>query len=342
MSKLVPFVVLVAGAGSVWAQSVISAHSGVIHYVEGQATVDDKTVQPKFAQFPDVTPGQTFATQDGRAEVLLTPGVFLRTAENTSFRMISNKLADTRVEILSGSALVEVAEMLPGNAISLQFHDSQIALLKKGLYRLDVDSSDANFAQLRVYDGDARVTFGARTLTAGRGHEVDFGVSPEVVSFDPKATDAFYRWGARRSEYIADANVASAKSAQDSGLGYGASGYAQSGWAWNPWMGMFTYLPANGIYFSPFGPAFYSPAAFGYLSSVGAPVLAPYRGGFSGTGNTAAFTPRSAGSVGNSSFRGGAGSMPRTSGGFGGLRGGGAGLSGGGGGARSVGAGRGR
>src|SRR5580698_1848377 len=100
-------VLTVAMTSSAWAQSVISAHSGVIHYVEGQVTLDDTAVQPKFAEFPDVKQGQTLAAQDGRAEVLLTPGVFLRLAENSSFRMVSNKLSDTRVEVLSGNAMIE-------------------------------------------------------------------------------------------------------------------------------------------------------------------------------------------------------------------------------------------
>jgi hypothetical protein len=146
---LFAFAVLFLGTAS--AQSVISAHSGVIQYVEGSVLLDGKQVAPKFAEFPDVKTGQTLAADDGRAEVLLTPGVFLRLAENSSFRMASNKLSDTRIEILTGSVLVEVGELLPDNVITLQFHDAQVALLKKGLYRVDADS-----AALRVYNGEAR------------------------------------------------------------------------------------------------------------------------------------------------------------------------------------------
>ena len=53
------------------AQSVISAHSGVIHYVEGDVTIDGTPVHPKFAEFPDVKAGQLVATAEGRAEILL-------------------------------------------------------------------------------------------------------------------------------------------------------------------------------------------------------------------------------------------------------------------------------
>src|ERR1041385_5281441 len=145
-------------------QSVISAHSGVIHYVEGKATLDGKGVQPKLGEFPDVKPGQTLAVEGAPTEVLLTPGVFLRLDENSSFRMVSNKLDDTRVEILSGSALIEVGELLQDNAITVLLHDAQIALLKKGLYRFDADP-----ARLRVYDGEARVTSGPETIVAKKG-----------------------------------------------------------------------------------------------------------------------------------------------------------------------------
>src|ERR1700676_3978503 len=119
------------------AQSVISAHSGVIHYVEGDVTIDGIPVHPKFAEFPDVKSGQLVATAEGRAEILLTPGVFLRMAENSSIRMLSNSLADTRLQVVSGSALVEVGELLEHNAISFEASGRHMELAKKGLYRIN-------------------------------------------------------------------------------------------------------------------------------------------------------------------------------------------------------------
>src|SRR6266446_3754532 len=81
------------------AQSVISARSGVIHYIEGDVAIDGASIHPKFAEFLELKSGQVLATQEGRAEVLLTPGVFLRLAENSSVRMLSNSLADTRIGV---------------------------------------------------------------------------------------------------------------------------------------------------------------------------------------------------------------------------------------------------
>src|ERR1700751_1792648 len=115
MQSRAPLALTLLAAASAWGQSVISAHSGVIHLAEGQVTVDGNEVRQKFGEFGDVKTGQTLATQDGPPEVLLTPGVFLRVNENSSFRMISNKLSDPQLEILSGTAMVQVSELLQDN-----------------------------------------------------------------------------------------------------------------------------------------------------------------------------------------------------------------------------------
>ncbi len=237
------------------AQSVISAHSGVIHYVEGDVSVDGTPVHPKFAEFPDVKAGQLVATAEGRAEILLTPGVFLRVAENSSVRMLSNALADTRLEVVSGSALVEVGELLEHNAISFEASGVHMELAKKGLFRID-----ASPASLRVYEGQARVISGSETLIARKGHQINLDNAKLAdTRFDAKETDAFYRWSSRRAEYVAAANVISARVTSNSD--YSSSFTSNPGaWSWNPYFGMFTFLPANGVYWSPFGSPFYSPA----------------------------------------------------------------------------------
>src|SRR5580704_964030 len=129
--------VLLAGASCAWGQSAISAHSGMIHYVEGQALLEGQPVDPKFGEFPEVKNNQVLETAEGRVEVLLTPGVFLRMAENSGFKMLSNRLSDTAFEVLSGSVIVEVDELLKDNAITIRYKDATIALAKQGLYRVD-------------------------------------------------------------------------------------------------------------------------------------------------------------------------------------------------------------
>jgi len=280
-------------SAAAWGQSVISAHSGVIHYVEGQVTVDGAAIHPKSTEFPDVKPGQILATEDGRAEILLTPGVFLRLPENSSVRMISNSLADTRIEIVSGAALIEVGQLLRNNAIAMETHGAGIALPKQGLYRIDTDPP-----RLRVYDGEARVTVASRGMDVKHGRELALDAPVlEARAFDAKSTDPFYRWSARRSEYVAAANVISAKTASNSGYSSGFASGGYGSWAYNPWVGMFTFMPASGIYRSPFGPAFYSPGAINYVYF---PRLNPRPVGIAAVPNAPAATAASSGMGGGS------------------------------------------
>src|ERR1700733_7420490 len=102
---------LASSTTGLFAQSVISAHSGVLHYVEGDVTIDGKAPQPKTGTFAEVKEKQELQTQVGRAEVLLTPGAFLRMGENGAIRMVSNKLSDTQIAFEKGSAIVDFVEV---------------------------------------------------------------------------------------------------------------------------------------------------------------------------------------------------------------------------------------
>lgn len=241
--------ILLLSTGAVFAQSVISAKSGLVHYIEGDVLVDDKAVEMKNSQFPEIKAGQTLQTRDGRAEVLLTPGVFLRVSENSSFRLVSNQLSDTKVEALSGSLLLEHGEITKDSMVTLIYKDRSINFLKSGLYRLDAENGS-----LRVYQGEARVVAGGQTYTAKQAREMDLNSAMMLANkFDNKVGDEFYRWASRRASYLALANISAAKSVRDSGMRF-----TSGGWYWNPWFGMFTYVP-YGSYYSPFGYAFWSP-----------------------------------------------------------------------------------
>src|SRR5215471_15789467 len=81
------------------AQSVISTHSGVVYFFEGSVYIGDQRLEQKFGRFPDIGEGRELRTEHGRAEVLLTPGVFLRIGEGSAIRMLSSKFSDTRLEL---------------------------------------------------------------------------------------------------------------------------------------------------------------------------------------------------------------------------------------------------
>jgi hypothetical protein len=239
-------------------------------------------VKPKNGEFPIVEKGQTLATEDARAEVLLTPGVFLRLGSQSSFKMVSNLLSDTRLEVLSGTAIIEVDELPKGNSVVVLYHDAKISPLKHGLYRLDV--SDNRF---RVFDGEAQVIQGDQTSQVKAGHQIEFGSVFLAGKFDRKVGDNLDNWAANRSQRIAQANLTAANMVSSGG---GSSSYTSSNWVWNPYFGLFTFLPSSGFGYNPYGWAIYSPRTVGYYYAYQQPAYYGGNNGNSGNnGNNGSF-----------------------------------------------------
>jgi hypothetical protein len=339
-------VAVMAGASSfvASAQSVISAKSGLIHYAEGRVYLGDQLVENKFGNFPDIKENAQLRTEDGRAEVLLTPGVFLRIAENSSFRMVTNRLIDTRLEFLSGSILVEADELLKDNGVTIVYNDYAVQIEKKGIYRFDSDP-----AALRVYDGAVLAQINGKSQEIKEGQLLAMNAGDlKLAKFDKDDVDGLYRWSRRRSEYISMANVSAAKSVRDSGMSW-----YSSGWAFNPYFNMYTFIPYQGAFYNPFGyalwspftvydylysPGFYntgylrgggggSPVSRGVISSGAHTTVGATRSGLSGTVASSGGSARSVSSAASSSV-----SSPVSRGGGGGGFGGGASAGGGGGG----------
>src|ERR1017187_2896130 len=89
------------------AQYVVSAKAGTVNFTEGVVQLDGHTLESSLTRYPDLKEGSVLSTENGRAEVLLTPGVTLCLGDHASLKMITNRLIDTRLELLSGKALVE-------------------------------------------------------------------------------------------------------------------------------------------------------------------------------------------------------------------------------------------
>ena len=290
---------IVFGGGNVFAQQAISARSGMVHYIEGDVFTGDQKVDNRFGNFPQVKEKQVLRTEEGRAEVLLTPGVFARLGENSSFRMLTNRLVDTRLEFLTGSMIMESDDMLKDNAVTVAAGDAVIHLRKTGVYRFDSEP-----LQLRVLKGAVDVEAGGQTSELKEGRLLHLTGDRAVEKFDLKATDALSRWSYRRAEYIAMANVSAAKSLHDSGSYAGSSylpgspcyGARSSLWAYNSYFGMYTYVPCNGRYASPYGFVFWSPATV-YRVYAPRPVYNPSwgDGGYSAAGRGYASMPSAGG-----------------------------------------------
>jgi hypothetical protein len=267
-------------ATSAMAQMAISAKSGLVSYIEGRVLLGQEEVALKLGgRLTEMKPEDTLKTEEGRAEVLLTPGVILRLGENSSVKMIANRLEDTRVQLTSGTAVVEATEMDKAHSVTLLVGQAAVGLRKMALFALDAETG------IKMYKGEAQVIAGGNAQILREGRLMSATGPFATAKFDKDATDPLYRWANRRSEMLAMANIASAKSMQrglsgGSGLGMG---YLQGGWMYNPYFGMFTYLPLSGLMRSPFGFFYYSPGVvnryYNQYIQAAMPVQAPSIGG---------------------------------------------------------------
>jgi hypothetical protein len=257
------------------AQPIISAKSGVIAGMEGKVFLDDQALESSVTHFPDMKENSVLRTEDGRAEVLLPPGYVLRIGENASFKMITNRLIDTRVEMLAGSGIVEVDENSKDTNVVVALKAGAATLTKTGVYRFD-----SELARIKVFSGTASVLLGDKTILVPTGHMLSLaGDAALVEKFDTADTDALDHWARRRAEAMAVANVSAAKYVNDN---YGKLNH--SSWGFNPYFGLYTYIPMYGsmcnpyydyCYYSPgvvynrfYAPASYYPGTFGQRAGV--------------------------------------------------------------------------
>jgi hypothetical protein len=247
-----------AGILTVPAWAAKTAQPGSLNYVEGQVSIADEAVKADSVGNVTLQKGQILSTRDGRAEVLLTPGVFLRLDNDSSVQMNSLSLIDTEVAINEGRALVEVDQIHSQNNLRVIEAGMPVQILKDGLYEFD-----AAEGKVLVYKGEARVLEGQGDahVTIDGGHQVDFNIQGKLKSEDfnkdsYKKSD-LYRWSSLRSSYLAEANVDAARTYVVNG--YYGPGWIGPGWYWDPWYSAYTFIPGDGFFYSPFGWGFYSP-----------------------------------------------------------------------------------
>ena len=233
------------------------AQPGALNYVEGQASIDNQAVTSNSVGTASLNAGDVLSTENGRAEILLTPGVFLRLGKNSAVRMDSPELTNTRVQLLQGEAMVEADLLHKEDRIIVAENGATTEVEKKGVYGFDADRQD-----VRVYDGKAVVNEGDQHVDLGKGREGVLTQPLKSRKFDRdsvEAADPLYNWSKLRSEYLADATAATAQTyIVDGGGWYGP------GWYWNPWWGMYSFIPADGFFYNPFGWGLYSPFYFSY------------------------------------------------------------------------------
>ena len=308
---------------------VISAKAGGINAITGSATVNSRgdSGWEQLMITDDLNSGDRVRTSyDGRVEILLNPGSYLRLGGNSEVELLDNSLANLEVRLLRGTAIVEAtgADGLELN-IGISTPHTRLAIVRQGLYRLNVVPEDAT--ELIVRKG--RVILSDSHTKVKGGNKVVFSATNVSVAKlndqEKKVKDDMEVWSKDRAKTLAQANsritnrMLTSALTSYSGFNYPFSSRGLGVWFFNARSGCYTFLPFYYGWGSPYGASYqtsiyYPPAYTGSTTyhpsaggSGGGGQGYPNGGGTSGGGRPAAPTPPSSGGFGNGGSSGGFG-----------------------------------
>ncbi|MEX2299579.1 MAG: hypothetical protein WD733_01510 [Bryobacterales bacterium] len=188
-------------------QTVISAQAGLLNHISGCVLLDGKHIERGRVRFTHLLPGQRLRAEDGHAEVMLGPEVFLRLGFESELEMVSTDLAAPQVRLLTGSALIDANGLTAREPVSVLVGRSEVRLVRKGLYRLDIPREGPE--ALTVWNGRAVVVAESREKIIADKHAIELGGN--VKSLAPRrversTSDALDDWSSQRATAIAHVN----------------------------------------------------------------------------------------------------------------------------------------
>lgn len=275
VSSIAVFLLLVCGTAAVMAQAqdreqyVISAKAGGINLVSGGAQVKrrDAAEWRNLTSQDNLDNGDLVRTgADGRVEVLLNPGSYLRLAENTELELTNVSLDSLRTRLLKGSAVLEVTGTGDRTSpVEVATPQTRVSVDRKGFYRVNVPSADLTVVRVRK----GRALVGVTEVKDGKQITVDRSGAANIAKFDKDAQDSFDLWSGQRAETLVAANRKLSKSAVSNAY----SGYRRNPLGWGRSFGGFwVYDPFfHGHTFLPYYSGWSSPYGFGYRNGFGFP-----------------------------------------------------------------------
>jgi len=251
---------------------VISAKAGGINAITGQADVHPKgeSEWQQLSITDDLDSGDRVRTaNDGRVEILLNPGSYLRVGGDSEVELSNNSLANLEVRLLRGTAIVEAtgADGLELN-INISTPHAKLAIVRQGLYRLNVIPNDAT--ELIVRKGRVILSDDSHTKVKG-GNKVVFSATNVTVAKltkeEKKAQEDVDNWSKERAETLAKANRRindrMLTSAFASFRDWDPFSRSNGLWFYNSRLGCYTFLPFYYGWGSPYGNSYstsvYSP-----------------------------------------------------------------------------------
>lgn len=247
----------------------ISARAGGVNLVSGNVTVRRRETTETLRATDDLRSGDMVRTgADGRVEILLNPGSYLRVAENSEIELTDNSLDNLRLRLAAGDAIIEATGTERDHpTLEILTPQTRVTIIRDGLYRIVAGRT----TEVYVRRGRALVGTGAtpELVRAGKRASVNGmrGNAPIAVArFDRDEKDAFDRWSKERGEELARANRRLSNRSMRSALaslssnfwddGFGRFNYRPAG-VWVYGAGCYTFVPFYGGFQSPYGGGYY-------------------------------------------------------------------------------------
>jgi hypothetical protein len=240
---------------------LITAKAGGVNEVSGEVTVEHLGGRVGLlVKGDEVEIGERVSTgADGRAEILMNPGSFVRLGANSSFEFASTDLDDVRLKIHKGSAILEVFSA-EGFYVDLSTDTARFTILDSGVYRIDANPNGTS--TVAVFRGKLRAGQNTKDSLGGGKQAYFDGKVYVVTKFDRDNKDELALWSRDRSRELSKLSASLTKDQVRNPL---ISSFNNNGWNLYNSFGLWVFDPTRRSYcFLPFGWGWYSPYGFGY------------------------------------------------------------------------------
>lgn len=235
---------------------VISAKAGGVNFVTGKVAVARKDAKSGYLLKGDeLEIGDKVSTgTDGKVEILLNPGSYIRLGENTEFEFVTTALDDLKVKIHRGSAMFEVIAD-DDFRVSVATPNIDFHVVKSGIYRVDVLGDGAG--KIEVWKGLAEIGDGkSAPLKKGQSATISGGQTA-IAKFERDDKDALEVWSKERAKELAKINSRLDRTNLRNSLLASSSRwsiYNSFGlWVFDPFASGFCFLPFGYGWSSPYG-----------------------------------------------------------------------------------------
>jgi hypothetical protein len=236
---------------------IISAKAGGVNYVEGGVVrVDSRGRTSRVIKGDSLQIGERISTgADGRAEVLLNPGSYVRLGPNASFEFKTTSLDDLHLSLISGNAVFEV---FAANdfAVNIETPGTKVTLIDTGIYSIEaVDGRSV----VSVWKGRAVVNGNEQSPVKGGREAIVNGDQVAVAKFDRDDRNSLEAWSKSRAKELAKATSSLRprylrEPLINAFMGGGWNMYSSFGlWVSDPFTGAFCFLPFGRGWSSPYG-----------------------------------------------------------------------------------------